>query len=220
MSIKNVIFIAPPAAGKGTMAKKLSEKYNMPHISTGDLLRDAVDDTKRGQLIKETMNNGGIVSLEIVLELLKERIQKDDCNNGYILDGFPRNITQAVEYDKILNELNRDLGCVIYFDVDYETLVKRIVGRVSCKTCGSIYNELIEGKMPKVKGICENCGNVLIKREDDNETTFKSRYETYLKETYPLVDYYRNKNVLYTVDSTIGEENTFKEIENIIRGNI
>ena len=220
MSIKNVIFIAPPAAGKGTMAKKLSEKYNMPHISTGDLLRDAVDDTKRGQLIKETMNNGGIVSLEIVLELLKERIQKDDCNNGYILDGFPRNITQAVEYDKILNELNRDLGCVIYFDVDYETLVKRIVGRVSCKTCGSIYNELIEGKMPKVKGICDTCGNVLIKREDDNETTFKSRYETYLNETYPLVDYYKNKNVLYTVDSTIGEENTFKEIENIIRGNI
>lgn len=220
MSIKNVIFIAPPAAGKGTMAKKLSEKYNMPHISTGDLLRDAVDDTKRGQLIKETMNNGGIVSLEIVLELLKERIQKDDCNNGYILDGFPRNITQAVEYDKILNELNRDLGCVIYFDVDYETLVKRIVGRTSCKTCGAIYNELIEGKMPKVKGVCDTCGNILIKREDDNETTFKSRYETYLKETFPLVDYYKNKNVLYTVDSTIGEENTFKEIENIIRGNI
>ena len=220
MNIKNVIFIAPPAAGKGTMAKKLSEKYNMPHISTGDLLRDAVDDTKRGQLIKETMNNGGIVSLEIVLELLKERIQKDDCNNGYILDGFPRNITQAVEYDKILNELNRDLGCVIYFDVDYETLVKRIVGRTSCKTCGAIYNELIEGKMPKVKGVCDTCGNILIKREDDNETTFKSRYETYLKETFPLVDYYKNKNVLYTVDSTIGEENTFKEIENIIRGNI
>ena len=220
MNIKNVIFIAPPAAGKGTMAKKLSEKYNMPHISTGDLLRDAVDDTKRGQLIKETMNNGGIVSLEIVLELLKERIQKDDCNNGYILDGFPRNITQAVEYDKILNELNRDLGCVIYFDVDYETLVKRIVGRTSCKTCGAIYNELIEGKMPKVKGVCDTCGNILIKREDDNETTFKSRYETYLNETFPLVDYYKNKNVLYTVDSTIGEENTFKEIENIIRGNI
>lgn len=220
MNIKNVIFIAPPAAGKGTIAKKLSDKYNMPHISTGDLLRDAVDDTKRGQLIKETMNNGGIVSLEIVLELLKERIQKDDCNNGYILDGFPRNITQAVEYDKILNELNRDLGCVIYFDVDYETLVKRIVGRVSCKTCGSVYNELIEGKMPKVKGICDKCGNVLVKRDDDNETTFKSRYETYLNETYPLVDYYKNKNVLYTVDSTIGEENTFKEIENIIRGNI
>ena len=220
MNIKNVIFIAPPAAGKGTIAKKLSEKYNMPHISTGDLLREALDDSERGILIKETMNNGGIVSLEIVLELLKMRIQKDDCNNGYILDGFPRNITQAVEYDKILNELNRDLGCVIYFDVDYETLVKRIVGRVSCKTCGSIYNELIEGKMPKVKGICDTCGNVLIKREDDNETTFKSRYETYLKETYPLVDYYKNKNVLYTVDSTIGEENTFKEIENIIRGNI
>lgn len=220
MNIKNVIFIAPPAAGKGTIAKKLSDKYNMPHISTGDLLRDAVDDTKRGQLIKETMNNGGIVSLEIVLELLKERIQKEDCNNGYILDGFPRNITQAVEYDKILNELNRDLGCVIYFDVDYETLVKRIVGRASCKTCGSVYNELIDEKMPKVKGVCDACGNVLIKREDDNETTFKSRYETYLKETYPLVDYYKNKNVLYTVDSTIGEENTFKEIENIIRGNI
>ena len=130
MNIKNVIFIAPPAAGKGTIAKKLSDKYNMPHISTGDLLREALDDSERGQLIKETMNNGGIVSLEIVLELLKMRIQKDDCNNGYILDGFPRNITQAVEYDKILNELNRDLGCVIYFDVDYETLVKRIVGRV------------------------------------------------------------------------------------------
>lgn len=220
MNIKNVIFIAPPAAGKGTIAKKLSDKYNMPHISTGDLLREALDDSERGQLIKETMNNGGIVSLEIVLELLKMRIQKDDCNNGYILDGFPRNITQAVEYDKILNELNRDLGCVIYFDVDYETLVKRIVGRVSCKNCGFVYNELIEGKKPQQKGICDNCGSNLIRREDDNEATFKSRYETYLNETYPLVDYYKNKNVLYTVDSTIGEENTFKEIENIIRGNI
>ena len=220
MNIRNVIFIAPPAAGKGTIAKKLSDKYNMPHISTGDLLREALDDTPRGNLIRETMNNGGIVKLEIVLELLKERIQKSDCNNGYILDGFPRNVTQAIEYDNILNELNRDLGCVIYFDVEYDTLVKRIVGRRTCKNCGAIYNELIEGKMPQTKGTCDICGNVLIQREDDNETTFKSRYDTYLKETYPLVDYYRNKNVLYTIDTSIGEENTFKEIENIIRGNI
>ena len=220
MNIKNVIFIAPPAAGKGTIAKKLSDKYNMPHISTGDLLRDALDDSERGLLIKETMNNGGIVSLDIVLELLKMRIQKSDCNNGYILDGFPRNVLQAVEYDKILNELNRDLGCVIYFDVEYDTLVKRIVGRVSCPNCGSIYNELIEGKMPQEKGKCDNCGNTLTKRSDDNETTFKSRYDVYLNETYPLVDYYKKKNVLYTIDTSIGEENTFKEIENIIRGNI
>ena len=220
MNIKNVIFIAPPAAGKGTIAKKLSDKYNMPHISTGDLLRDALDDSERGLLIKETMNNGGIVSLDIVLELLKMRIQREDCNNGYILDGFPRNVTQAVMYDKILNELNRDLGCVIYFDVEYDTLVKRIIGRASCTSCGSIYNELIEEKKPKTVGICDICGNALVKREDDNAFTFRSRYNTYLSETYPLVDYYKKKNVLYTIDTSIGEENTFKEIENIIRGNI
>lgn len=220
MNIKNVIFVAPPAAGKGTLAKKLSEKYNMPHISTGDLLRGAVDNTQRGKMIANMMNNGDIVSLEIVLELLKERITKEDCNNGYILDGFPRNINQAIEYDKILKELNKDIGCVIYFDISYEEAKNRIIGRLSCQKCGSVYNELIESKMPQNKGLCDKCGSNLVKRVDDNETTFRNRYDVYLKETYPLVDYYSNKNVLYTIDSNKGEENTFKEVENIVRGNI
>ncbi len=218
MNIKNVIFVAPPAAGKGTIAKMLSDKYNMPHISTGDLLRGAIDDSERGKMLSDLLSKGMMISDEIVLELLKERLSKDDCNSGYILDGFPRNVKQAESYDQILKEIGKDIGCVIYFDVDKEEAKKRIIGRVSCPKCGSVYNELIEGKQPKVKGICDVCGETLVKRSDDTAEVYETRYNVYVNETFPLVDYYKNQNVLFTVDSNKGQENTFSQIEDIIKG--
>ena len=139
--MKNVILIAAPAAGKGTEAVKLKEQYNMPHISTGDLLRAAVaKGDERGNMINELISNGKFVSDDIVLELLKEKILEPACANGYILDGFPRNLSQAEAYDKILEEINRDIGVVIVLDIDKEIAKSRISGRYSCSKCGNVYN--------------------------------------------------------------------------------
>jgi adenylate kinase len=214
--MKSILFIAPPAAGKGTQASLLSSKYNIPHISTGDILRNAQDDSERGKYITNEMNNGRFVSDEIILELLKERLLQSDCNNGYILDGFPRNIEQARQYEDILNSLNKDLGYVIVLDIDKEVAKNRIVGRVSCPNCGSVFNEFSIEAMPKVSGICDNCGSKLIKRDDDNAETFEKRFDAYLVKTRPLIDYYTKKNILYHVDTSLGKDNTFKLIRDIV----
>ena len=215
--MKSIIFIAPPAAGKGTQSKLVSEKYNIPHISTGDLLRNIIQTgSELGKIIKDEIDKGHFVSDELILELLKNRLNQDDCNNGYILDGFPRNINQAKEYDKLLISLNKKIGYVILLDVDKDTLKKRIVGRLSCKNCGSVYNKYIHETMPKNEGICDKCNIELSKRDDDNEETFEERYNTYLKETEPLINYYENKGCLYRVDSGVSLERTYEEIVRII----
>lgn len=215
--MKTIIFIAPPAAGKGTQSKLVSDKYNLPHISTGDLLRNAInDDSDISKQIKETMEKGNLVSDEIILALLEERLKQDDCNSGYILDGFPRNTNQAKEYELLLEKLHKDLGYVILLDLDKEIAKARIVGRLSCKNCGSVYNEFVEETKPKIKGICDKCNQELSKRSDDNEVTFEERYNTYLKETQPLIDYYENKGYLYRINSGISANYTFSEIERII----
>lgn len=215
--MKGIIFIAPPAAGKGTQAAMLSSKYKMPHISTGEILRNAQDNTERGKYITNEMAQGHFVSDEIILELLKERLLQSDCNNGYILDGFPRNIEQAKHYEEILANLNKDLGYVIVLDIDKEVAKNRIVGRVSCPKCGSVFNELFEETKPLVSNICDKCGSELIRRADDNVETFENRFDTYLVKTKPLIDYYDKKNVLYHVNTTLGKDNTFKQIEAIMR---
>ena len=215
--MKSIIFIAPPAAGKGTQSKLVSEKYNIPHISTGDLLRDVINSgSELGRSIKAEIDKGHFVSDELILDLLKTRLNHDDCNNGYILDGFPRNLNQAIEYDKLLESLNKDTGYVILLDLDKETAKKRITGRLSCKTCGSVYNELIEGLMPKNNNLCDKCNLELSKRSDDNEDTFEERYNTYLKQTEPLINYYEKKGCLYRVNSGVSKERIFEEIERII----
>lgn len=215
--MKNIIFIAPPAAGKGTQSKLVSEKYNIPHISTGDLLRSVIESgSDLGKSIKIEIDKGHFVSDELILELLKQRLSQDDCNNGYILDGYPRNLNQAKEYDKLLESLNKELGYVILLDLDKETAKKRIVGRLSCKNCGTVYNELIEDTMPKNKGICDKCNIELSKRDDDNEEIFEERFNTYLKQTEPLINYYENKGCLYRVNSGVRKERIFEEIVRII----
>jgi len=215
--LKSIIFIAPPAAGKGTQSKLVSKKYNIPHISTGDLLRNEIQTcSELGKSIKLEIDKGHFVSDEIIFDLLKNRLNQDDCKNGYILDGFPRNLNQAREYDKMLESLNKDIGYVILLDLDKETAKKRIIGRLSCKNCGSVYNELIEDAMPKNKGVCDKCNLELSKRNDDNEETFEERFNTYLKETEPLINYYENKGCLYRVNSGVSLERIFEEIVRII----
>ena len=211
--MKNIILIAAPAAGKGTLSELLVEKYGYLHISTGDLLRNAsCEDTPLGKKISNMLKNGELVTDEIVFELLENRLQEEDTKNGTILDGFPRTLEQALKYEEILSRLQRDLGIVIVLNTDYDTLKKRIVGRRLCSGCGSIYNTLTGVNTPKVENICDKCGESLYQRSDDNEESFKTRYETYLNKTSPLIDYYKGKGNLFFVNSD-NKENMLKEIE-------
>lgn len=207
--MKSLIFIAPPAAGKGTQSEIISKKYNIPSISTGDLLRDARNqDNEIGRIIREKQDKGLLVDDEIVLNLLKNRLNESDCANGYILDGFPRNTSQAIAYEKILNELNKELGIVILLEAPKELLMKRITGRTSCPKCKAVYNSLFDHMKPVKEGICNNCGTSLVRRSDDNEETFNQRFQTYIDKTEPLINYYKEKGNLYKVDSTDKETAT------------
>ena len=214
--MKNIIFIAPPAAGKGTMSEILEQKYNYKHISTGDILREmAKGEDNKAKELKEILSTGNLVSDEIVFEALRRRLMMNDLKDGFILDGFPRNIMQAMEYDKILNETNNDIGVVIYLDTPEEILRKRITGRRICRECGSTYNVLTGVNEPKKNDTCDKCGGSLYQRDDDNEESFEVRYKTFLDKTYPLLEYYEKKNVLYRIKS-IDVDNTMKDIEAII----
>ena len=212
--MKNIILIAAPAAGKGTLSDLLVKKYDYLHISTGDLLREvSKENTELGQKIAKMLKNGELVTDEIVFELLENKLRQVD--KPYILDGFPRTINQAYKYDELIQKLNKDLGIVVVLNCDYEILKKRIVGRYLCKDCGSIYNTLTGVNTPKQEGICDNCGGDLYKRSDDNEESFKTRYETYLEKTKPLIDFYEKKGNLYYINSQT-TETMLKEIEDLL----
>ena len=215
--MKNIILIAAPAAGKGTEAALLKEKYNMAHISTGDILREkAKEDSPLGRDINNKINNGIFVNDELIIELLKERIQKEDCANGYVLDGFPRNVAQAEAYDQMLSELGKDLGVVVVLDIDKKIAASRISGRVSCPECKSVYNVNFDAMKPKEEGICDRCGFQLVKREDDTEETYMDRYNTYVEKTEPLIAYYEKKGVLYHINSNNGKEETHAQVVKIL----
>ena len=212
--MKNIIFIAPPAAGKGTMSDILMERYNYEHISTGDILRSmAAKEDDFGKELSNLLSQGVLVPDDIVYEAVKRRLS--ELKNNFILDGFPRNIEQAKEYDNILSEIGKELGVVIYLDTPRDILEKRITGRRLCKECGATYNVLTGVNTPKEENTCDKCGGALYQREDDNLESFNTRYETFIEKTYPLVEFYENKNVLYRVKS-IDIDNTMKEIEAII----
>lgn len=213
----NIILIAPPAAGKGTQAKILKEKYNLAHISTGDLLRDAANrEDELGKELKQVLASGNLVNDELVLKLLEKRIQEDDCKNGYILDGFPRNVDQAIKYDKILETINKDIGYVFLLEVDRDILLERITGRRICKNCGSIYNVNIKSSKPEKDSICDKCNGELYQRSDDNEESFTNRYNEYINKTEPLIDYYDNKKCLYRINALDSKENILKQIESVL----
>ncbi len=214
--MKNIILIAAPAAGKGTLSEMLVEKYNYAHISTGDLLRSAAGDgTVLGEKISNLLKTGELVTDEIVFELLEKRLKENDIQNGYILDGFPRTLNQANMYDELITKLGLDLGIVVVIDTPYETLKKRIVGRVLCGKCGSVYNTLTGVNTPKVDGICDKCGSKLEKRSDDNEESFKIRMKTYEEKTAPLIDYYKEKGNLFFINGE-SKEQMLKDIEALL----
>jgi len=216
--MKNIIFIAPPAAGKGTQAKLVSEEYNIPHISTGDLLREEIDaGSEIGLSIKKDMEAGNLVSDEVITTLLKNRITSSDCLNGFILDGYPRNLEQAKRYNELLEELNLDKGVVIFFNIDKETALKRTLSRIVCKKCGSSYNLLIEDLKPKKENICDRCNSELKIRTDDTEEVFINRFDTYLNSTKDLIEYYENLGLLYKVEvSDKPVETIFEEVKEIL----
>ena len=216
--MKNIIFIAPPAAGKGTQSKLVSEEYNIPHISTGDLLRaEASKDTELGRTIKKDMESGNLVTDDAITTLLKNRITSSDCLKGFILDGYPRNINQAKIYNNLLDELGYDKGVVIFFDIDKERALKRTLSRIICSNCGSSYNLLVDELKKKKDGICDRCGHELNTRSDDTEEVFIHRFDTYINSTKELIDYYENLGLLYRIavlDKSANE--IFEEVKKVL----
>lgn len=216
--MKNIIFIAPPAAGKGTQAKLVSDEYNIPHISTGDLLREEMTkQTEIGLSIKKDMDEGNLVSDEVITTLLKNRITKSDCINGYVLDGYPRNLEQARKYKQLLEELNLEEGTVIFFDIDANVALKRTLSRIICQNCGASYNLLIDGLKPHKENVCDRCNHELKTRTDDTEEVFKNRFETYIKSTKDLIEYYQNLGLLHKIDvAEKSPETIFEEVKEIL----
>ena len=214
----NFVFIAPPAAGKGTQSKLLVDKYGYNHISTGDLLREEVaNKTALGIQINEIMSSGKLVDDEIVLTLLKNKLMSVLSNNNpFIIDGFPRTPNQAEMLTKCFNDLNVSNYKVIYMDLDYEEAKKRVLGRLVCSGCGKSYNDMVESLMSKQEGICDSCSSKLEKRSDDTEETFKDRFDTYINNSKPILDYYKDLNKLINIDASKDAEDIFKDIETYV----
>ena len=200
---KELIFLGPPACGKGTQTTKLAKYFGFPHIDTGSLLRaEIAAQTDNGKIAKKYIDEGHLVPVELGGSIIKNRLAQKDCENGSILDGYPRSTEQADLLTKINAEIDNGTSAdfrAIYFDTDTNILISRIVNRRSCKNCGEIYN--LKFKPPKNEKICDICGGELTQRKDDNEETAKARFETYFNETAPLIEYYKNKNVLKTIDA-------------------
>ncbi|MBQ2910340.1 MAG: adenylate kinase [Bacilli bacterium] len=218
--MKNIMFIAPPAAGKGTQAEIITAKYNIPHISTGDILREiAKEDSEIGNYVAETMASGKLVKDEITYQLIEDRLAREDCKNGFIIDGFPRNLDQAVEYDKILAKLGYEVGNVFLLNISTKTLEKRITGRRVCEDCNAIYNINDTAKAPKVESVCDKCGGKLYQRKDDNLESFQTRFAMYQEKTEPIIEHYRKQNVLHEIDSNNEFDEVFRQIDEIISKN-
>lgn len=195
------VLLGAPGSGKGTQGVVLSKKFNIPQISTGDLLRAAVKaGSELGKKAKSAMDAGALVSDDIVIGLIKERLSEADAQNGYILDGFPRNIPQAEALDAMLTELGQPLQGVVLLDVPFEELMQRLTGRRTCKDCGAIYNIYLSP--PKVEGHCDACNGELFQRADDNEETIGNRLKVYEEQTAPLIGYYRDQSKLHSIKGT------------------
>ena len=194
-----VIFLGPPGAGKGTQAKRLAQRYGVPHLSTGDMFREHVSrGTDLGRLAKPIMERGELVSDEIVLGMVEERIARPDCANGFVFDGFPRTLAQAEKLDRILERLHFGRPLVIHFVVDQQALLRRLTGRRTCRVGGEIYN--IYDHPPKVDGRCDHDGGELVQRPDDRPEVIQERLAAYERQTRPLVDYYRQRGTLLEVN--------------------
>lgn len=211
--MKNVIFIAPPSAGKGTQSAKLVD-MGYVHISTGDMLREEINKKSDiGMEIETIMQQGKLVSDDIVYKLIKNKLSNLD--KPFILDGYPRNINQAEILDKLFNELNITNYEVIYLDITLESALERALGRLTCE-CGASYSLYFEALKPKVEGICDKCGKELMQRSDDNEESFKTRYETFMQNTEPIKEFYDNKGKLHVIDTELGKDKIAEVIKDIL----
>lgn len=206
-----LVLLGAPGAGKGTQAKKLIEKYGIPQISTGDLLRAAVAaGTPLGKEAKSYMDKGELVPDSVVLGMVGERLRQDDAKKGYILDGFPRNTIQAEALDRMLDSLKMPLDAALSVDVPFDDLMKRLTGRRTCRLCGQMYNVYFNS--PKENGKCDKCGGELFQRDDDREETIKKRLEVYNSQTAPLIEYYGRKSILKTVSGTGSIDDIFNKV--------
>lgn len=213
----NIILMGPPGAGKGTHAKWMETELEIPHISTGDMFREAMSSgSELGEKIKSVVNSGGLVSDELTCALVKERLLKDDCANGYLLDGFPRTIPQAEALKKMGEEIGRAVTVVINISCPDEILIKRIAGRRVCPECGASFN--IHTMKPHTEGVCDYCGHDLIQRKDDNEESFKVRLTNYYKSTAPLLDFYKAEGLLYSFDGTTEASLLKEDILALLKG--
>ena len=210
-----IIMLGAPGAGKGTQAKMLSERYGIPHISTGDIFRMNIkNNTELGQKAKGYMDAGQLVPDELVVDLVVDRIKAKDCMKGFILDGFPRTIPQAEALDYALNNQNEKIDYAINVDVPDENIIKRMSGRRACLACGATYH--VQFNAPKAEGICDVCGKELVLRDDDKPETVKTRLQVYHTQTQPLIDYYSQKGVLKSVDGTQDVADVFQSIVDVL----
>ena len=210
-----IIMLGAPGAGKGTQAKKIAAKYDIPHISTGDIFRANIKNgTELGKKAKTYMDQGLLVPDERVVDLVVDRVNQEDCGKGYVLDGFPRTIPQAEALDKALSGMGQKLDYAIDVDVPDENIIRRMSGRRACVGCGATYH--LEYAPTKKEGICDACGGELILRDDDKPETVKKRLDVYHEQTQPLIDYYTKAGILKTVDGTVDIEDVFRAITEIL----
>ena len=206
-----LVILGPPGAGKGTQAEYIVKRYNIPHISTGDIFRENIkNNTELGKKAKSYMDKGLLVPDDLVIALVEDRLNKDDAKEGFLLDGFPRTVAQAVSLDSILDKNDDKLTKVINISVDPEILIERAVGRRVCKTCGMTYP--VKFNPPKEEGVCDKDGTKLIQRDDDTEETVKTRISVYFDQTAPLIDYYRAQNLLIDIDGAKDIDKVFDDI--------
>ena len=213
---KNIILMGPPGAGKGTLAKQLMSAFDLVHISTGDMFREAIKaGTELGKLAKSFIDRGDLVPDEVTIGIVKERLGQDDCEKGFLLDGFPRTLPQAEALKVLSSEVNRPIQVVINLDCDNQELIRRISGRRVCKTCGAPYH--VVTLKPKVEGVCDICGGPLYQRADDNEEALKVRLEHYVQSTKPLLDFYAKEGLLKSFDSLVGKEQLFDQVSEFLK---
>lgn len=204
--------MGPAGAGKGTMSDLILKEYDIPHISTGDMLRDNVrNNTELGNLAKSYMDAGNLVPDDVIIAMVEKRLQEDDCQKGYLLDGFPRTLVQAEAFEKIENKIGKPVECVIALEVGFDTLVERITGRRICPKCGAIYH--IHNKPSKVEGICDVCGSELTQRKDDTVEQLTVRMDSYEKSTKPVIDFYDKRGIVSYIDASQETAAVFEKVK-------
>lgn len=208
----NIVLMGPPGAGKGTQAELIKDRFPIPHISTGDIFRDAVNKgSELGQEAQKYMSSGQLVPDDITTGIVKERINQADCEQGFLLDGFPRTIAQAQALDQALAAMGKKIDLGINIDVPAELLIERLSGRISCKECKKLYHLTYDP--PREQGKCDICGGELLQREDDRGETVARRLEVYKQQTYPLLQYYENRGLLFNIDGSLGKARVFAAIQ-------